>query len=81
MKQLSRNLPVTATSITVTFPVDTYFVAEPAILVTVLGEVTNVNATLNSTALNGVGNVYTSITLMFQAAAVGKRFSLLIAGD
>lgn len=81
MKQLSRNLPVTATSITVTFPVDTYFVTEPAILVTVLGEVTNVNAMLNSTALNGVGNVYTSVTLTFQAAAVGKRFSLLIAGD
>lgn len=81
MKQLARNLPVTATSITVSFPVDTYFVTEPAILVTVLGEVTNVNATLNSTALNGVGNVYTSVTLTFQAAAVGKRFSLLIAGD
>lgn len=81
MKQLSRNLPVSAASITVTFPADTWFVAEPAILVTVLGEITNVNATLNSTALDGVGNVYTSLTLTFQAAAVGKRFSLLIAGD
>lgn len=81
MRQLSRNLPVSGTSITVTFPVGTYFVTEPAILVTVLGEVTNVAATLNITALDGIGSVYTSITLTFQAAAVGKRFSLLIAGD
>lgn len=81
MKQLARNLPVTGTSITVTFPAGTYFVAEPAILVTVLGEVTNVAATLNSTALDGIGNVYTSVTLTFQAAAVGKRFSLMITGD
>lgn len=81
MKTLARNLPVTGTSITVTFPAGTYFVTEPAILVTILGAITEVNATLNSTALDGIGNVYTSLTLTFQAAAVGKRFSLMVAGD
>lgn len=81
MKQLARNLPVTSTSITVTFPTGVYFVTEPAILVTVLGDVTNVNASMNSTPVNGIGNVYTSIVLTFQPSAVGKRFSLLVAGD
>lgn len=81
MKTLARNLPVTGTSVTVTFPPRTWFVAEPAVLVTILGAPTDVDATLNSTAIDGIGNAYTSITLTFQASAVGKRFSLLIAGD
>jgi hypothetical protein len=81
VKILARNLAVTGTSITVTFPAGTWFVAEPAVLVTVLGAPTDVGATLNSTAIDGIGNAYTSLTLTFQAGAVGRRFSLLVAGD
>lgn len=81
MKTLARNLAVTGTSITVTFPAGTFFVTEPAILVTILGAATNVNATLNGQTLPDLGWVYTSLTLTFDAGAVGKRFSLLIAGD
>ena len=81
MKTLARNLAVTGTSITVTFPVGTFFVTEPAILVTVLGAVTEVDSALNGQTLPDLGWVYTSLTLTFAAGAVGKRFSLLIAGD
>jgi len=81
LKTLARNLAATGTSVTVTFPAGTWFVAEPAVLVTVLGAPTDVAATLNSTALDGIGNVYSSVTLTFQAGAVGKRFSLLVAGE
>lgn len=81
MKILARNLAVTGSSIIVTFPAGTYFVTEPAVLVTVLGAPTDVNVTLNSTALDGIGSVYTSVTLTFQAGAIGKRFSLMVAGD
>lgn len=81
MRTYAANLAVTATEITVTFPAGTWFVAEPAILVTVLGAVTEVDAALNVGAVSGVGNVYVSVTLTFQAGAVGQRFSLMIAGE
>lgn len=81
MKQFSANLPITGTSITVTFPAGAYFVAEPAVLVTVLGAPTNVNAALVSTPVDGIGNVYTAVTLTFDVGAVGKRFSIMVAGD
>lgn len=81
MQHFSRNLPIAGTSVTVTFPAGTYFVAEPAVVVGILGAPTEYDATLVHASVPGVGEVYTSLTLTFQAGAVGKRFSLIVDGE
>lgn len=81
MQTLARNLPITGTAVTVTFPPGTYFVTEPAVLVTVLGAPTQVDALLVHSAVAGVGEVYTELQLTFEAGTVGKRFSLAVIGE
>lgn len=81
MPTLSRNLPITGTAITVTLPAGTFFVTEPAVLVTVHGAPTDVDVELVHGAVAGVGEVYTAVRLTFAAAAVGKRFSLAVIGE
>ena len=80
MQTLARNLPITGTEITVTFPPGTYFVTEPAVLVTVLGAPTEVDAVLVHNLVAGIGEVYTELQLTFAAGAVGHRFSLAVIG-
>lgn len=81
MPRLARNLPITGTSVSVTFAPGTYFVTEPAVVVGILGAPTEYDATLVHASVPGVGEVYTSMTLSFPAGAVGKRFSLIVDGE
>lgn len=68
---------ITATSIALAMPPGKFFVTEPIVLVTVKGTTTNVDWTLSYETVDGA-EVFTGITLTFQAGAVGKRFSLLM---
>jgi hypothetical protein len=78
MARFARNLPIPGTSVTVTFPPGTYFVTEPAVVVGILGAPTHYDAVLVHHSVAGVGEVYTSINLTFQAGAVGKQFALIV---
>jgi len=71
---------VTGTTVHFTFPQGVFFVVPPSVLVTVYGAVTNVGVTLNYEVINGA-SVFTSMDLVFDAAAVGKEFALLIVSN
>lgn len=63
------------------FPAGQYLVTEPVVLITVNGAPTNVTITATPQAMGDLGNVYTHIQVQFDAAAVGKRASILILGQ
>ncbi len=71
---------VTGTTVHFTFPQGVFFVVEPSVLVTVYGAPTNVDVVLNYEVVNGA-SVFTNMDLIFDAAAVGKTFSLLIVSN
>ena len=71
-------LPVSGTSVTVTFPVNVFFSTPPIIHVTIEGAPTEVSITRNSEEIGGHGFVYTSVTLGFQSGAVGKTFNISV---
>lgn len=69
---------VTGTSVTLAFPPGRHLIAEPLVMVVVKGAPTDVDWTLSYELVAGVGEVFTGITLAFQAGAVGQRYSLLL---
>lgn len=69
---------VTGTVVTLAFPPGRHFIAEPVVMVVLRGAPTEVDWTLDYDLVPGVGEVYTGITMAFQAGAVGARFSLLM---
>jgi len=78
MTLVARNIAISSTTIHVDFPASSYFVNEPAVLVTIWGAPTQVDVALNTAVISGVGAVITSMDLTFQAGAVGKRASILV---
>lgn len=79
-RPLAVNIAITGTSIRLDFPAGRYLVAEPVVMVTVQGAVTQVDWTSPPEAVAGLGEVHTHVVLTFQAAAVGKRASVWVAG-
>lgn len=72
-------LPVTGLDVTVDFP-DLQFVLEPSIAVTVNGAPTDVSWVFHYETI-GLGTFFTSVTLTFQPAAVGKSYCLLVVSN
>ncbi len=72
-------LAITDQSMTFTFP--GYFVTKPAVLVTVNNKVTEVAVQYNYQYIEGIGEVYTSITLTFPSDYVGSEFSIIVTAD
>lgn len=77
---LARKFAIAATVVHVDYQVQDYYVSEPVVLATVLGDVTNVAVAHVAQNITGLGYVYTGLDLTFQAGAVGKNFSLLVMG-
>lgn len=74
-------VPITDVTMDLTFPVNTFFSTEPIVHVTIEGAATNVAITRNSTLLGSFGYVYTSLTLGFDAGAVGKYVNVSVHGE
>ena len=81
MTQYAGNFAIAATAVTFAFPAGTYFVIDPAVLLTVEGAPTDVAVVRVKSTVTGVGSVTTGLALTFAAGAVGKRFSLLVTGE
>lgn len=80
VQQYFRVQSITGTTVRVNFPTDGWYVTEPAILVTIYGDPTNVDRTLITGTVNGA-QVYTGVDLLFATTAVGKRAAILVTGN
>lgn len=75
-------LAITDTSpIQLDFPAGQYLVTEPVVLVTVSGAATHVTISATTTPMGDMGNVYTHVELVFDAACVGRRAHVLVIGQ
>jgi hypothetical protein len=72
-------LPVSGTSVTVDFP-DQQFVVEPSALITINGAPTDVSWTFTQSVVSSV-TYYTSMTITFQALAVGSTYTLIVVSN
>lgn len=77
---LSRKYAIAGTAVHIDYQPQDYYINEPVVFVTVLGDVTNVAVAHVAQNITGQGYVYTGLDLTFQAGAVGKSFSLLVMG-
>ena len=80
MRQYWRVQAIAAQTVTINFPPDGWYATEPAINVTIYGEATNVDRTMVTGIVDGA-QVYTGVTLLFDATAVGLRCAVLVTGD
>lgn len=71
-------LPITSTSITVTFPDNIIFSTPPIIQITIEGAATNVAIERNSVIYGDYGFIYKSVTLTFETGAVGHIFNMTV---
>ena len=69
------------TDLTMTFTFPDYFVTKPAVLVTVNGKASEVSVQYNYQYIEGIGEVYTSVTLTFPSGYVGSEFSIVVTAD
>jgi hypothetical protein len=81
MRQLVQTMPISKDRISLTFAAALMFVDEPAVLVTVHGGVTEVDVQFSRTQVEGLGMLYTGVTLTFQPTLVGRRVSVVIFGE
>lgn len=80
MKQSFRVQAITDTTMLINFAPGDWFATEPAVLVTVYGDPTDVDATMVYGTVDGA-QVYTGVSLVFAATAVGHRVAILVSGD